>query len=73
MVDFHNPVTMAREFGAYALSSGSGDYYRSFNSGICKSLARPGWCIYVSCPAVPCFQGAGLYLTIQYSTPAFRV
>jgi hypothetical protein len=47
-----------------------------FNSGNEKSLAHRGWYIYVSFPAVPCFQGAGLYslyLTIQYSTPAFRV
>jgi hypothetical protein len=25
MVDFNNPVTIAQEFGAYALPSGSGD------------------------------------------------
>ena len=70
MVDFHNPVTMAREFGAYALSSGSsrGFTFVIFNSGDCKSLAHRGWYIYVSFPAVPLLPG--LYLTIQLRPPA---
>jgi hypothetical protein len=32
MVNFHNPVTIIREFGAYALLSGSGDLPSLFST-----------------------------------------
>ena len=57
MVNYQDPVTMAREYSTYALLSG----FRGmllillvvpFNSGDGEALARRGWYIYVS-PSLP--------------------
>ena len=58
MVNYHDPVTIAREYGAYAiLPSVSGLQpdlpVGSFNSGGCEALARRGRYIYVSLPVLP--------------------
>jgi hypothetical protein len=58
MVNYHDPVTIEREFGAYAFLWGiSGPQpdlpVCHFNRGARKALARCGWYIYVSLPALP--------------------
>ena len=71
MVNYQDPVTMAREYSTYALLSG----FRGmllillvvpFNSGDGEALARCGWYIYVSLhllrPAASVFRP---YLTIS--------
>jgi hypothetical protein len=72
MVNFHNAVTFAREFGAYALSSDSGDLPSFFfNSGNRKCLAHRGWYIYVSLVSLQSRYPASRAL-LDYSTAAFR-
>jgi hypothetical protein len=58
MVNYHDPVTIAREFGACAvLPSFSGLQpdlpVTPFNSGDCEALACRGWYIYVGLPVLP--------------------
>jgi hypothetical protein len=53
MVNYHDPVTVAREFGAYASLSGLRGLHLDltvclFNSGAREGLAFRGWCICVS-------------------------
>jgi hypothetical protein len=63
MVDFNNPVTITREYCAFfTFPSCSGACspnllvcLRLRNSVACEALACPGWRIYVSLPAPPCF------------------
>jgi hypothetical protein len=60
MANYHNPVTIARESGAYifqerfrGLRWWSDLTVGHFNSGACEALARRGWYIYVSLSALP--------------------
>ena len=57
MVNYHDPVTMAREYSTYAFPPGfSGTQLDllvgPFNSGNGETLARCGWHIHVS-PSLP--------------------
>ena len=58
MVDYHDPITVAREFGAHAFSSDLGGLQTDLPTGIFDScgseaLARRRWHIYVSLPVLP--------------------
>lgn len=53
MVSYHDPVKIAREFGAYAYLSGLREMHLDlticlFHSGAREGLAFRGWCICVS-------------------------
>lgn len=56
MVNYHDPVTIAREFGAYTSSSGFRGLHLGFTTWVFNSDAREGlaflgWYICVSLPA----------------------
>ena len=53
MVNYHDPVTMARDYGTYAFLSDFSTLQLNllvgpFNRGNGEGLARRGWYIYVS-------------------------
>ena len=61
MVDYNNPATISQEYCAFTFPSRSGARSpnlptcpRLRNSVACEALACPGWCVYVSLPALPC-------------------
>jgi hypothetical protein len=58
MVDYHDPATVAQEFGAYAFPSGFRGWQHDlllglFNSEHREALARREWDVYVSLHALP--------------------
>ena len=63
MVNYHNSVTIEREYSAYAFLPSIGGNCAiqpnllvcPFNSGARESLARCGWYIHVSLPVLPCW------------------
>jgi hypothetical protein len=60
MVNYHDPITIAQESGAYAFPSGFRDWQPDllvaiFDSGAREALARRAWYIYVSPHVVPCY------------------
>lgn len=69
MVDYHNPVTITEEYCAFTFPSGSGACSLDLlfclrNSVACEALACPGWYIYASLPALPCFPSVILILRL---------
>jgi hypothetical protein len=53
MVNYNDPVTIAKDAGTYAFPSGFRDsqpdlLVRHFDRGYCEALAPHRWCIYVS-------------------------
>ena len=61
MVNYHDPVTMAREYSKYTFCrasvtcSSAARFTRPFNSGDVEGLARREWYIYVSLSLLPCW------------------
>lgn len=57
MVNYHDPITVAREFGEHfpsGLRVQTDLPVCLFNSGGSEALARRRWYIYVSISALPC-------------------
>ena len=58
MVNFHDPATIAQDYGAYAFPLGSRGQQRDllvglFLSGCSETLALCGWSFYVSLYVLP--------------------
>jgi hypothetical protein len=58
MVNYNDPLTITKDFGAYTFRSSFGGWQPDllvglFNRGGCEALAPHGWCIYVSLHVLP--------------------